>query len=353
MTSLSSNWARNRRQGGGGFSAASSLRPKRSRRARASSSLRPPCASVPNVATASSIRWRYAILHHMAFTSILCPVDFSEPARSALRWASALAARYDGQLTVMTVVNPMLAEAVRIRLGKDLVATDTEPALRKFVAGLEGARAPKAMHVVLGEPVSAILDAATGGGAGLIVVGTHGLGGFKKWLLGSTTSRMLRRTTVPVLAVPPSSSDPNAGRLSVANILVATDFSEPATAAVTAAATLARDLSAAITLLHVIEPVTVPPQWQSLMEEPAEARAATARARLKTLADLSCAGLRHDTVVSSGRAAETITATAVEHRADLIVMGLTGDQGMVGPRPGTIAYRVLCSAHVPVLVLPQ
>ena len=33
--------------------------------------------------------------------------------------------------------------------------------------------------------------------ADLIVMGTQGLGGFRKWLLGSTTERLLRRTHVP------------------------------------------------------------------------------------------------------------------------------------------------------------
>ena len=55
---------------------------------------------------------------------------------------------------------------------------------------------------MIGEPAAAIFEAATADATDLIVMGTQGLGGFRKWLLGSTTERLLRRTHLPVLAVP-------------------------------------------------------------------------------------------------------------------------------------------------------
>ena len=66
--------------------------------------------------------------------SILSPVDFSEQSRHALRWAAALAARFGSRLTVVSVVDPLLAEAARVRLGQDLAKQETEPALREFAA---------------------------------------------------------------------------------------------------------------------------------------------------------------------------------------------------------------------------
>jgi hypothetical protein len=43
---------------------------------------------------------------------------------------------------------------------------------------------------------------------------------------------------------------------------------------------------------------------------------------------------------------------AEQHGAGVVVMGLTGDQGPLATRPGSIAYRVLSHARVPVLVVP-
>lgn len=138
--------------------------------------------------------------------SILSAVDFSEHSRHALRWAEAFAARFQSRLTVISVVDPLLAEAAKIRLGRDLAETETEPALREFVgatwSGGAGPAAPTVFKTLTGKPAEAILQAATADGADLIVMGTQGLGGFRKWLLGSTTERLLRRTDVPVLAVP-------------------------------------------------------------------------------------------------------------------------------------------------------
>jgi nucleotide-binding universal stress UspA family protein len=65
--------------------------------------------------------------------SILCPVDLSEQSRQALLWASAIAQRRGGELTVLSVVEPLLAQAAGIRLGVDLTRTEAEPALREFV----------------------------------------------------------------------------------------------------------------------------------------------------------------------------------------------------------------------------
>ena len=43
---------------------------------------------------------------------------------------------------------------------------------------------------------------------------------------------------------------------------------------------------------------------------------------------------------------------ARERRVQLIVMGLSCERGVFATRPGSIAYRVLCSSTVPVLVVP-
>ena len=56
--------------------------------------------------------------------SILCPVDFSEQSRQALRWASAIAQYRGAEMTVLSVVEPLLAQAAGIRLGIDLTRTE-------------------------------------------------------------------------------------------------------------------------------------------------------------------------------------------------------------------------------------
>jgi hypothetical protein len=53
-----------------------------------------------------------------------------------------------------------------------------------------------------------------------------------------------------------------------------------------------------------------------------------------------------------GRPADVIGSLAQDRRAQLIVMGLNSEQGRFAARPGSIAYRVVSSAIMPVLVVP-
>jgi len=66
------------------------------------------------------------------FRSILCPVDFSDTSREALRWAVALAARHQSRLIVITAVDPLLAQALRTQFKQDPKG-ETEAFLRNFV----------------------------------------------------------------------------------------------------------------------------------------------------------------------------------------------------------------------------
>ena len=227
----------------------------------------------------------------MMLRSILSPVDFSEHSRHALRWAGAFAARFQSRLTVISVVDPLLAEAARIRLGQDLAKAETEPALREFVAatwsGGAGAPAQTVFKTRDWGAGDAILEAATADTADLIVMGTQGLGGFRKWLLGSTTERLLRRTHIPVLAVPSRERfrcRPQHRGFEISHILAATDFSESSVAAAQTAVELSQRLSAPLTLVHVVEPLKVPAQWQPLVQESDDMRVGFARTGLRTLA---------------------------------------------------------------------
>jgi len=115
--------------------------------------------------------------------SILCPVDFSEPSREALRWAGMLARRMKARLTVLSAVEPLLAEAAQLQLGRDLVR-ETEPELREFAAATWSQKTAAALDarfaVQVGPAADAILRTAVTESADLIVIGTHGLGGVRK-----------------------------------------------------------------------------------------------------------------------------------------------------------------------------
>lgn len=78
--------------------------------------------------------------------------------------------------------------------------------LDQHLAQLEGFPHPGIKvfgHVILEVPSLAIVTLASELGASLIVIGSHGLHGFARWLLGSVAEGVVRQAACPVLVVPP------------------------------------------------------------------------------------------------------------------------------------------------------
>lgn len=142
------------------------------------------------------------------FKRIICPVDFSESSDRALAYAAALAHRYDAQLTVLHVVPTFEAMQVRgdlVEPVRVVTPMPREQVLEEMSRSLNlAALSPRAIPIAeSGDPQATIIDQAISKKADLIVVATHGLGGFKRLLLGSVTEAVLRGAPCPVLTVPP------------------------------------------------------------------------------------------------------------------------------------------------------
>lgn len=294
----------------------------------------------------------------LTIRTVLCPIDFSDHAREALAWASDIAERRGAELVVLTVVDPLLAQAARMRMGIDLPRSDAEPALREFVGATLPARSQATsrlrLDVQVGDPADVILQTSVRDASDLIVMGTHGLGGVRKLLLGSTTERVLRGTQKALLAVPRAAAPgADAGRSPLGElkrILMATDFREGSSAAVKWAIGLARDLAVPIVFAHVVKPVAVPKEYRQLVAGVDEEHVALAERELAAFA-ASASDVACERVVSLGHPEDAIASLVTKHGAGLIVMGLTNERDS-SARPGSIAYRVLRTAHVAVLVVP-
>ena len=140
------------------------------------------------------------------FTSIVCPVDFSDHSVRALNLAIDVSELTDAHLTVVHVVDGFLASAAEATGNADTVADQTQQELRDLMKRVAASRPRVPNHlgisVVIGDPAAEILNQVKECEADLIVMGTQGLEGTKRLVFGSTTERVLREATVPVLAVP-------------------------------------------------------------------------------------------------------------------------------------------------------
>ncbi len=294
--------------------------------------------------------------------SILCPIDFSDHARAALQCAVAWAARFEATLAILSVNEPSLVKAALATYGPDYLANKSAEMIREFHAAsvLAGAAWVPAPQVLVreGDPAEQILAVARDIDADLVVMGTLGLGGYRKLVFGSTTEDVLHQTSVPIMAVPisersPVSLETEGPVFDLERILVPVGFDAATRADVQVAVDLGRRLGAPLLLLHVVTPAHADPHWSAALEAEDRIRVAEARDRLAELAGDAQTGDGVATHVAVGRVSDEIAAVAAERQARLIVMGLRGSQGWLGPRAGTIAYRVLCLASAPVLLVPS
>jgi len=76
-----------------------------------------------------------------------------------------------------------------------------------------------------------------------------------------------------------------------------------------------------------------------------------AEAQLEREAEAMGAATKTEALVAYGEPAEEIAKVAADRDAGLIVMGLHSSP-LLGPRMGSVTYRVLCVAHRLVLALP-
>ena len=139
-------------------------------------------------------------------------------------------------------------------------------------------------------------------------------------------------------------------------ILVPTDFSPHAEAALHYAIELVKQFGASVKLLHVVEDPLAAGMWsrEIYTAEIAELQinlVKSAEERLRQIAAAPAAGVRLLTEVRTGPAARAILDAAKAMAADLIVMGTAGRTGLAHVVMGSVAQRVVRAAPCPVLIL--
>ena len=137
-------------------------------------------------------------------------------------------------------------------------------------------------------------------------------------------------------------------------ILLASDFSASAEAALLYAAALARQSQASLVVMHVIDTrVAALPHWTDIFratEVFAKLAAADHDALQRLLTHPALAGLTVETIIQHGNPWERITDMAPY--TDLVVMGTRGQDPARGRTAGTTARHVAHACTVPVLLVP-
>jgi len=137
---------------------------------------------------------------------ILVPVDFSNGSARAIEQAAMLAQALGADIELLHAYQlPVLAlPDSSVTVSPTYVADLTDRAQRELNRHRDNllAQGVSATTKLLeGNPADAIVQRAESLPAMMLVLGTHGRSGFKRFLLGSTAERVVRTATVPVLTV--------------------------------------------------------------------------------------------------------------------------------------------------------
>lgn len=136
--------------------------------------------------------------------------------------------------------------------------------------------------------------------------------------------------------------------IALGRVLVALDFSPPSEVALKYGRALARTFGATLHVLHVSENFFLHP----VAGDPHALREAALQHVADRLTDLDRSALRARAVVEIADApAEAIVAYAKTHAIDLIVMGTHGRSAVSQVLVGSVAERVVRTAHCPVLTV--
>lgn len=273
------------------------------------------------------------------YDRILVPTDGSRSAEAAARHGLVIAEAFDASVHVISVTGGK-------ERGERLAKAQARDAISTLEKLFEQESDLSFQSVIeRGSPYEAILSYASENDVDLVVMGTHGRHGLSRVLIGSVTERVVRLSNDPVLAVPPHAI----GREQEGydRILIPTDGSPAATAAVEHGISIAERLGASVRVLCVIEGETgLPPLGDRLRDEAVEV--------VENVAEqASGRDISLSTHVQPGTPHEVINDFVSAYGIDLVTMGTHGRSGIRRHLLGSVTERVLRTSEAPVLTVRQ
>jgi nucleotide-binding universal stress UspA family protein len=286
---------------------------------------------------------------------ILVATDFSEPAGAALKLAVCLAERTGAEIIVVHAI-AHVASAVagtsfefhwrippaEIAKAERQLRRQAQEQLDEHVAPFLWLPRKPRTEVAVGVPFVEIIRLAQKRGCDLVMAGTRGLSGVKRFLVGSTAERLVRKCPCPVWIVHSEHERPPR------SILAAVDFSEVSGKSLKLAAHLASLFDGSLSVLHVVSSPTEDtprlPEASARMDLRLQRRLVR-RALAQRLSEFVRAhvpeGRAVDERLSVGTPWQRIEMAARRVQADLLVLGSVGRTGIPGFFIGNTAEKVL------------
>lgn len=297
---------------------------------------------------------------------VLLPTDFSHYALYAMKYAIAIAQRYDGEVHFAHVLSPTVTSA-----GSSLGLWVTRTDMDKFAARLRenaerrlthlariasDAGVPSGYHIIQGSPALVLPELAHRLQCDLIVAATHGRTGLEHVVYGSVCEKMIRQAHVPVLCVKHPEhefvkEDDGEFAFDLKRVLFPTDFSDVAQHAVPYAVSICKQFGAQLVLFHAEEVLPVSPDYMpDRIAASVEELSERSREGLELMQE-KLDGVEVEIVTAAGSPDRQIAQLTQESHIDLIVMPTHGRSGVAHVLFGSVAEKVLRLARCPVLIV--
>ena len=252
---------------------------------------------------------------------ILFPVDFSESCIGAARYVEAFAGRFEAEIMLLHTVGmgeyhlpEELLPSRKIRLD-DFLAEELKYFSTQRIC-------------MTGDPAPDIVDAARRWNPDLVMMATHGLGTFRRLLLGSVTAKVLHDLHLPIWTSVHSEAAPALENIHCRRVICALDLSARSQSILEWAASLADEYEAELALVHATEALPEAYLAGDLEGEIKRSLTENAERRLEILQQ--AVGISGPIFLKSGDPAKVVACAAKQFGADLLVMGRHSTTGVTG-----------------------
>jgi nucleotide-binding universal stress UspA family protein len=290
-----------------------------------------------------------------ALNTILVPIDFSERSMAAAEHAGVLASRFGSKLVFLHVVPVSPYEYGAFESGLYVGSKwPKEPELQRKLndelTKLAESFSPSSeieQIVLKGDPPTRIERVVKEKNVDLIVMPTHGYGPFRRFVLGSVTTKVLHDVTCPILTGVHVEEIPHGGTKPYRRIACAIDLREHSKDLLKWAWEFAGVFDAELTVIHAAP---------ALDAEPADGQYFTQKlvqmliqAKQREVCELAeQVGCKCATLVDSADVTRYVPRAASEAEADLLVIGRSPLRGLLG-RLRTHAHALIREAPCPVI----
>lgn len=270
---------------------------------------------------------------------ILFPVDFSDRCTDAARMAETFAGHFQAELTLLHVLEPLTYSDIPYD-ATPITQHQLEDYLVDELKHFEVKRV-----LIHGDPASKIAEFAHTEGTDLILLPTHGYGRFRRLILGSVTAKVLHDARCPVWTGVHMEHVPRLEDIAFRKIVCAVDLGRQSCPTLRWASQFAYEFDAELAVVHAI------PEAKDVNSVYADTK--TREARIQEAAGqvdglIESLGSNARAVVLAEDIAPAVCGFAGREKADLLVIGRSIEEGMLGRLKGN-AYSIIRQSPCPVV----